>query len=263
MSNIFGNLKAKVANAEQATDRVGGGFAKLDTDIYVGILKVAYAGKSDKGANFLQIIVEQVRNLNTGATVSDYRETAYFTNKEGSPTYEKNGKEFFLPGYTVASDLLFMTTGTDLTDAVFEEKVVNVYNFDEKKELPKSVMVAIEAVGQPVMFAIKKTIEPKQTKGADGKYVNTGETREENSIEKVFHPEFKLTMLEIEAIMKAERDPTPEDVVFLPAWVEANQGKVFDNSKKGQAAGGKPGTPPSAGGSAAGGEAKKSLFGKK
>lgn len=267
MSNIFANLKEKAAAAEQATDRVGGGFSALNTDIYVGDLKVAYVGQSSGGANFLQVIIENVRNAETGAPASDYRETLYFTSgkdKGQSPTYEKNGKQYFLPGFTVASDLLMMTAGTDITDAVFEEKIVNIYDFEQKKELPKSVMVAVDAVGNPVAFAVYKNIEDKNVKDSAGNYVASGETRETNNIEKVFHAELHVTVIEAEEAVKAEQEPSAEHAVFWPAWLEQHQGKSRDKTNKAGGAPGKPGVPPTTGAGAAGaGAAKKSLFGKK
>lgn len=267
MSNIFSNLKSKTQQAEAPVDRLGGsGFAAKETDIYFGDIKIAYAGQSDGGANFLQVIIENLVNATTGASAGEYREQLFFTSgndKGNSPTYEKNGKQFFLPGYTIANDILLFAAGTELPDTAFEEKVVNVYDREQQKEIPKSVMVPVEAVGKKIALAIKKSVEPKQEK-VNGVYVDTTEPQEKNSIDKIFHPEYKLTVLEASNL---KSEPTEADAVFWGVWLETNQGKIDDyKMKKSQAGGGKTGAPPVAGGATAstgGSTAKKSLFGNK
>lgn len=264
MSTLFGKLKDKASKAEAPVDRVGGGFKAQDTDIYIGTLKVAYAGQSDKGANFVQVIIEDLVNATTGASAGTHREQLYITSgndKGNSPTYEKNGKEFFLPGYTVANDIFVMTAETELPDTVFEEKVVNIYDFEQGKELPKSVMVPVDAVGQKVAVALKKSQEYKRVKGNDG-YVDSDEIKEVVNIDKVFHPDLKLTVLEVTEALAADRDLSAEEPVFWNAWLEANQGKVDTHKLKKSGNAGTAGAPPAAGIPTAG-AAKKSLFGKK
>lgn len=264
MSTLFGKLKDKASKAEAPVDRVGGGFKAQDTDIYIGTLKVAYAGQSDKGANFVQVIIEDLVNATTGASAGTHREQLYITSgndKGNSPTYEKNGKEFFLPGYTVANDIFVMTAETELPDTVFEEKVVNIYDFEQGKELPKSVMVPVDAVGQKVAVALKKSQEYKRVKGNDG-YVDSDEIKEVVNIDKVFHPDLKLTVLEVTEALAADRDLSAEEPVFWNAWLEANQGKVDTRKLKKSGNAGTAGAPPAASNPTAG-AAKKSLFGKK
>ncbi len=78
MSNLFGNLKDKTKNAEETRDNLGGGFGAKETDIYTGDLKVAYVGKADSGADWMQIIIENLKNSD-GTPAGDYREQIYFT----------------------------------------------------------------------------------------------------------------------------------------------------------------------------------------
>ena len=47
MSNVFSNLTGN--GLEESQDRLGG-FSLLDTDIYVGTIKMAYGGSSASGA---------------------------------------------------------------------------------------------------------------------------------------------------------------------------------------------------------------------
>ncbi|AYR04229.1 ssDNA-binding protein [Escherichia phage OLB145] len=265
MSNLFGNLAGQAAKAEKATDNLGGGFGAKESDIYLANLKVAYVGKAASGANFIQIIAD-LTDLD-GHSAGEYREQLYITSgteKGCKCTYEKNGKEYFLPGYTVINDILVMTSGETIPEAVFEEKVVNVYDFDEKKEVAKSVMVPVNAIGGKFAVAILKSEEDKQTKDGSGNYVSTGETRFTNTIEKVFHPDLHLTVVEAEELTERGKELTVEEAVFWDKWLEKNKGVTRDKTTKGGASG-KAGQPPKPGATntGAGASAAKSLFGKK
>ena len=265
MSALFGNLKEKTQNVEETKDNLGGSFGAKETDIYTGILSVAYVGKADSGADFMQLVVKDMKSSD-GVPAGDYRQQVYFTSgkeKGNKPTYEKNGKEYYLPGYTIINDMLLITTGQELFEADFEEKVVKVYDFDQKAEVNKSVQVPINLIEMPIMFGLQKSIEDKQTKGNDGKYVSTGETRETNDIDKIYHPELLVTVVEAREAEKQDIELSQELAVYHNAWLEKNKGKVRDKTTKG--GNGKGGLPPKPGASnsssaPAGG---KSLFGKK
>lgn len=266
--SLFGNLKEKTQNVEAAKDSLGGGgFGAKESDIYTGTVKVAYVGKADSGADWIQLIIENLKG-SAGNDAGEFRAQVYFTSgnaKGNKPTYEKNGKEYFLPGYTVINDMMLMATGNELPDADFEEKIVKVYDFDLKAETNKSVMVPVELVGQTVTFALEKILEAKQVKGDNG-YVDSGETREVNEIQKVFHPELLVTVIEAQEAEKAEKELTPELAVFHAAWLEKNKGKTRDKTKGSAGGNGKGGLPPKPGAGTGTGSAPaggKSLFGKR
>ena len=265
--SLFSNLKEKTQNVEAVKDSLGGGggFGAKESDIYTGTVKVAYVGKADSGADWMQLIIEDLKG-SAGNSAGEFRAQVYFTSgkaKGNKPTYEKNGKEYFLPGYTVINDMMLMATGTELPEADFEEKIVKVYDFDLKAETNKSVMVPVELVGQTVTFALEKVLEAKQVKSGND-YVDSGETREVNEIQKVFHPELLVTVVEAQEAEKAEKELTPELAVFHAAWLEKNKGKTRDKTKG--STGGKSGLPPkpsTAAGTSTAPAGGKSLFGKK
>ncbi|AEL79656.1 ssDNA-binding protein [Escherichia phage vB_EcoP_G7C] len=266
--SLFSNLKEKTKNVEAVKDSLGGGgFGAKESDIYTGTVKVAYVGKADSGADWMQLIIENLKGSD-GNDAGEFRAQVYFTSgnaKGNKPTYEKNGKEYFLPGYTVINDMMLMATGCELPDADFEEKIVKVYDFDLKAETNKSVMVPVDLVGQTVTFALEKVLEAKQVKGDNG-YVDSGETREVNEIQKVFHPELLVTVVEAQEAEKAEKELTPELAVFYGAWLEKNKGKTRDKTKGSAGGNGKGGLPPKPGAGAGTGTTPaggKSLFGKR
>ena len=256
--SLFGNLTTE--GHEETQDRIGG-FSAYDSDAYTGKIKVAYVTVAKSGAQAVNVIVD----LPGG----EFRTTEYVTNKEGKNFYhpkKQDGtpildKKQTLAGYTVINDLCFLTVEKELKDIQFEDKVVNIWDSEAKKEVPKSVPVAVELIGQEVTLGILKQIVDKQTQNAAGEYVNTGETREENVIDKVFNTATKLTFAEVREAIKNNTKP---DAVFFPKWVEKNKGTVRDRSDKKAAANGgksgKPGQPPQAGQN--GGQARPSLFSK-
>lgn len=247
MSKLFGNLST--AGAEKVTDRVGGG-GTIPTGIYTGTIKAAYAGKSEGGANSITTLIE--------AGGIELRETHWVTNKKGENTYpDKNDpkKKHLLPGFVNVNDMCLLVADGELMDMEFEEKVLKLYDFDAKKEVPTNVMVISALTGKEVTIAVVEQTVDKTKKDDNGVYQPTGETRNENIIEKVLHSD-RRTVTEIREQIEAP--------VWAPAWAEKNTGKLRNRAKgadgKTGAPGGRSGAPgaASAGGSPA---PKKSLFG--
>lgn len=247
--SLFGNLKSD--GLEESQDRLGG-YSPLDTDIYTGTIKALYAGKSGGGAMSVNLVVD------VGG--KEYRETLWVTNKRGEnwfPNKQDKTKKVPLPGFTIADDICLIATGKPLSDQVPEERVVKIYNYDSKKEENTGVDMIVDAIGQKISLGILRQLENKNEKQGD-EYVATAETKETNVIDKVFHPEEKMTV--------AEARGGATEAKFWDSWLERNKGQTRDKRtvKEGQAGGAR--TPaPKAG--AAGGDAaaapRKSLFGNK
>jgi len=252
MSNPFANLKTQ--GLEQSEDRLGGGFQARDSGAYDMKVKVAYAGTSDGGAHSVTIHLVDSKG--------EYRETIYITNKNGENFFlnkDDKTKKVPLPGFTVINDICMMTTEQPLCDQVWEEKTVNLWDNDLKKEVPKAVMVCTSILDKEVTVGLLQTLKNKGVKQPDGSYADGPEERTEVNISKVFHTETKYTMAE--AIAGAQTAD------FYQKWVDKNTGAVIDKRSVKNGAAGKPaGGPPQAGGApAAGGGATapgKSLFGK-
>ena len=249
--SLFGNLKSD--GLEETQDRLGG-YSPLDTDIYTGKIKMAYADKSDGGAQNVNLVVD------LGG--KEYRETIYITNKKGENFFlnkDDKTKKVPLPGFTVIDDICLCTTEKPLADQDVEDKVVRLYDRESKKELPKSVPVLVELLGKEVSLAIVRQLENKQEKDGSGTYQPTAETRESNVITKVFHTASRMTMVEARQ--------GNETGTFWDSWLERNKGQISDKRtiKDGQAgapkgaAAARPQPTPT--GSAA--PERKSLFGKK
>ena len=247
--SVFGNLKND--GLEETQDRLGG-FNVRDTDAYEATIKVAYAGQAQSGA----------RNVTLVLLLADgeYNETIYVTNKAGENWFlnkQDNSKKVPLPGFTTIDDICLVTTGKPLSEQSTEDKVVKVYDYDEKKELPKSVPVLTELTGQKVVLGIVKN-------DSTGEYEPSGETRDENSIEKVFHHPSLVTVVEAREAQKSGKDAEP---VFHGKWVEKNKGVARNKAKGASGSGGQSGRPgsgaPQAGNAGGGAKKTNSLFGNK
>jgi len=246
--SLFGNLKSE--GLEESQDRLGG-FQPLETGVYTGTIKMAYAGQAASGARSITLLFD--------AGSREYRETIYITNKKGENWFlnkDNNSKRVPLPGFTTIDDICLVTSGDPLADQVAEEKMVKVYDVEAKKELPKSVPVLTGLIGKTVSLGIVKTRENKTVKQGD-EYVATAEDRFVNTIEKVFHTETRMSVVEARNSI--------EKPAFWDAWEERNKGVTRDKRtiKDGE-------TAPKAGRPQAGapqppanGKARTSLFGSK
>lgn len=245
--SLFNNLTTD--GIEKSEDRLGG-FSLLETDIYIATIKALYAGEAESGAMSVSLIAD--------INGQEYKETFYVTSGKAKGRrnyYERDGKKMPLPGFTTVDDICLIATGEPLASQQTEDKVINIYNFEEKREVPTTVPMLVDAIGQQVALGIRKVLENKSEKKGD-EYVAIADTREINEVEKVFHPEMKLTV--------NEAKEGKEEAKFWDAWVERNKGKIRDKRTIKDGEGGSVGRPskgaPTSGSAPA---PTKSLFGKK
>jgi hypothetical protein len=235
---------------EKTEDRLGG-FSRLETDIYLGTVKVAYGSKADSGAMAVNLIID--------CNGQEHRETVYVSNRKGETFFlnkDDNTKKVSLPGFTLVNDLCLVAAGVPLSGVTTEEKIVNVYDYEQRKELPKSVPVITDLLGKKAFFAITKQIVNVNEKKGD-EYVATAKTREENVIDKVFEEHTRMTVAEATA---AHETGKPGEAKFFDAWKERNAGKTRDKRSIKDDTAGKAGGPPQSGST---GAARPSLFGTK
>lgn len=201
---------------KSSNDTVGGGYSSKPSGVYDATIKVAYMGKSTGGA----------LNVNLVAIIdgTEYRETVYITNKEGNNFYldKTDGSKNYLPGFNTINDLALLITGQPLSAANTERKVLSLWNYEQKKEVPTEVECITALHGKPIKLGIIQDKSFKQAKNGNGVYVDTTDTRETNSINKVFHAATGKTVNEFKA--KAE---TAE---FIDKWKAKWDGKINDKT---------------------------------
>lgn len=215
---MFGNL-TDTTQMEKATDSVGGGGQRLPSGVYDLKIKALYAGQSKGGASNLTIVAD--------ADGTEVSETIYYTNKKGENFYlDKNDKtkRHPLPGFTTVNDICLVVTGKPLAEQDVEEKVVNIFDFESRKDIATPVQCITAAHGETFKAGILRVIEDKNEKNDAGDYVPTGKTYTTNAIDKVFQADDDRTVVEVlNGVESAE---------FLTAWLERNKGKDRDKSSK-------------------------------
>ena len=226
---MFNNITTQ--GVEESGDRLGG-FEVHPSNAYLATIKLAYGTESAEGAKGL------VCHFDLDG--KEYRETFWVIGKNGHNYYEdKSGKKQFLMGYTVANDMMLFATGKPLSEQNWEEKEVKIYNKETKAEEPKAAQVAVDALGQQVMIGLLLKERWKSVKTDNG-YVDSDEVQQENSVDKMFHPENHATVTEITKNLELGE--------FFTKWVEKNKDKVRSAPAKKNAGGGTAGRPPAANG---------------
>lgn len=202
----------------------------LDSNLYDFAVDMVYLDQSKGGAISSNWIFKDAE----GKTL---RQQLWMTSGQakGCLNYyvDKNDKKQYLPGFLQANGICQLSIGKEISELATEKKVVQVYDFELRKEVPTEKEVLTELIGAPITLGIIKQIVDKNVKNDDGEYVPSGDTREENVIDKVFRTKDGLTMAEIKAgVTEAE---------FKQKWADKNIGTVR-NRAKGAKSGGAGGT---------------------
>ena len=226
------NLKMGADVNTEDKDSLGGGYI-LDSGVYDFNIDLAYMGQSQGGAVNLNLVCSS----KGGKTL---RQTLYVTSgdaKGNKTTYtDKDGNARPLPGMAQANAICRMTMGTDLGDMATEEKVIKLYDFTAKADVDTKVAMIMPLIGKQISFGVQKVTVDKNVKNKAGIYVPSGDTRQENEIDKIFQAETHLTMSEIAAGLTTG--------AFVTKWSEKWTDQVRDKSSGAKKGGSAAGAPP-------------------
>jgi hypothetical protein len=239
---MFDNMGTE-QHEEKARDFVG--YTPHETDLYKAKVKLAYLSIAKSGARSIvfEFDLGNDKILKSNQLISNKKGENFFINK-------KTQKKAPLAGFTVVDNLCFFATGQGLKGQRTEEKMLKLYNFELKKDVPTNVHVLVDLIDKEVGLAVWKTLENKQVE-QNGEWVDTSEERTVNDIEKVLHPTNAATYQEFEE----KKDPT-----WAANWAKRNRGQLRDKRSIKDGKGG----PPKAGGgtpSGTGGGSRPSIFG--
>ncbi|MCM2973801.1 hypothetical protein [Larsenimonas suaedae] len=230
-----------------------GSSGPVDSGLYDADITMAFIQKSKGGALGVTLHA-QLGNR-------EHRETIYVTSGDakGNKTYyEKDGKQFPLPGFQLMTSICLLTVGKELNQIDTEQKVVKLYSRDAGGEVPTQVDMLTPLLGQKIKLGLIKQIEDKNQFVEGQGYLPTGETRELNVIDKAFRAADNMTVAEIYA--------QATDAEFFRLWADKWAGETRNRAKGASNSAGASGMP---GGVAAGaqqaaqqgGGQRKSLFG--
>lgn len=246
MTNILARTKTdptKVRDEER--DSVGGSYI-WESDTYAVIISEAYADLTPNGA----VMVNLVYKDQTGREITQRECVASGDAKGNSPTFDvrdtngkPTGEKRKLPGLAKIDSICELVAGKALAEVSENTavKIVMKWDTDSKAKVERKADMLMDLVNQNVIIGVQKQIVDKQAKGDDGKYHNTGETRDANEIDKVFDGITGRTLTEVKGKLA--------DPVFIHTWRESNKGKTFDETKdkvgsKSSAKNGAPGATP-------------------
>lgn len=238
---------ASIANEKDSV----GGTTPLESGLYPSSVSMAYLNKAASGALGLVISLKTAEN-------KEVRQTFWMTAgqaKGGNNYYtDKNGDRQYLPGFIQANSLCLLAAGKEVSDMDTETKVIKLYSPEAKAEVPTKVEVLTDLLNKDLIVGLIKQIVDKTKKNeATGTYEATGETKEENEVDKFFRASDRMTTAEIRA--------QAEEASFINTWESKWAGKTKEKAKS---ASGTAGAPKLSGLMAAGNTAKKpttSLFG--
>jgi hypothetical protein len=201
----------------QSIERVGGGFA-WESGVYDATVKMVYLNQSASEAVSLNVILEN----STGKELKESFWIKSGKSKGNKTYYTKNGKDYPLPGYSIANSMCVAITGDSLPKCMdtAEKKTINIYNPELGKEAPTERPVLMGLVNKPVKVAVHQVVEDKQAKDASGNYVSTGDSRTVNQCKFFGNMEGKT----------AEEITTKADPAKFDKWAEKNTGSVIDKT---------------------------------
>lgn len=214
---MFNNLKDDNLDVESSVDSLGGGFSRAETGLYAATIKQAYGITSNGGALGVHLEFDIGTN-------NPYTETIYVSNRNGQNYWTNDkGDKMPLPGYTLVNDICLIATGSPLSEQKSQNKLVKVFDFESKSEIPREMPVLVDLIGGKVTLGIHQIRANKQIKGDDGKYHPTSEEQITNEINKAFDTETKLTVHEARQDKEAE---------FYDAWDAKYGNKQVDKYKE-------------------------------
>ena len=225
------SIFSAVQNANLTTkeeDVLGGSFT-VPTNVYPAIVKLAYVDKSAKGA--INVVFDFAILAN--GKERNHKETIYISNAAGSFTYKdkKTGEDKPMPGFVTVDSICKAITGKSITQMTTEKKMVKIYDYTQKAEVPQEKEVLMDLVRGKLELGIQELTVDRTEKSDTGEYVPTGETRDTNEVSKVF-TEDGLTLVEKEA--------GATEAKFKAAWIKQYADKKI-NKAKGKADGAKAG----------------------
>lgn len=217
------------ANIQTKEEDVLGGGRTVPSNVYPAGIKLAYLDAAASGAicvvfDFAMLVNGKERN---------HKETIYISNKNKEFTYKdkQSGEDKPLPGFVTVDSICKAVTGKSITELSTEKKMVKVYDYDQKAEVPQEKEVLMDLIRGKLELGILEVIVDKNVKSDTGGYVPSGETREQNELSKVFNED---------GLTQMEKESGATEAKFKAAWVEQYAGKKI-NKSKGAASGAKAG----------------------
>lgn len=220
---ILDTLTTNDTEIKPETDSIGTSFEPLESNIYDLTILLSYISVANSEAMALNILFETSDN-------KQLRQQFWMTSgkaKGKKNFYEKKNKQgqtekFYLPGFNQANGIALLTCNKSINQLTTETKTINLYDFDQKKEVPTDVDMVVELIGKSISAGVIKQVVDQNKADAKGVYHPTGKTRTENEVDKLFHSDGR-TIVEIKA--------KEEKAMFRDSWLKKWVGVVKDKTQ--------------------------------
>ena len=172
---MFQNLKRDSSIQDNSDDIPAPASGILGSAVYPAVIDVAYTTKSSKDTTGIVFHFK----LENGR---DFKTTLWVMSATGEYKWEKDGRSGYWPGFLLFDEISTIVTGKscDLLNPP-EDKIINIWNYQERKEKPTEAKVLTELQGGKINLAI---LAQKRDHWEDSsKWV------EQNELDKVFTPE--------------------------------------------------------------------------
>lgn len=240
------NLATPSDVKDDTQDRLGG-YTPLEGGLYKMKIDLAFLKPTASGAIGLNMHYSNA----AGQTLREVLWIVSGDAKGNKHFYvNKKGEKHLLPGLQIANAIGQLAIGKDISELDDEEKIISLYDSAVQSEIPTKVQMITDLLNTEIILGVKRNIVDKNVKNDSGVYVPSGETREENVVDKVFSADSGMTI--------AERDGGSSEAIFIQQWEEKWAGKVTDRSTKNVPAANVPGASVATSGAAR--EPTKSLF---
>jgi hypothetical protein len=200
MSNEF-DLFASADDVVESGDFMpSDNFGTQDTGLYPVGIKAAYMGESAGGAKCINFQFQ-----NADGTGPEIKQTIYMTTKKSTgcrTTYiDRSGGTHKLAGMEQIDNLCEMLTGMqfqELAKTTAEDKVVKIWDFDEKADVNTDVRMIMGLLNKPVLIGLHK-VKENTVKLIDKEWKPQAKERWSNEIDKFFDADTGLTHAEMKA----------------------------------------------------------------
>ena len=156
------NLKKKNDIVGTDSDLIGGVVKSFVGGVYDATIEKAYIVVSSGGAVGIYLGLDLVNAEQQGK----YSETVYITSREGNNFYvdKRTNKKRYLPGFTMMDSLARIVVGKEIADLTEEMRIVNVYDTDLGKEVPKQMPTLVELIGRSFKVGLQQIKVNKEKK---------------------------------------------------------------------------------------------------
>lgn len=214
-------------DVQESEISVGGSSWSVDDTHLTGrvILTAAYFTETQKGSTVLNLATaDKEGNERSYSLIITNRNGETFYAVKDRKTQKPTGEQRMLPGFQLANDICYATTGKSFQDNYksCKKKTIDLMDWESRKEIPTEVLTMPTILKKPMLLGVIKLIDNKW-KG--GKALN--EKRESNEIHIVFNKD-GLTSKEV----RENETETKTKDKWVKYWLEGdNAPRVKDTYK--------------------------------